>query len=82
MDGVGVIMEDKIELLRDIIENSKTFEFVEDNILNVKDYYTGRKSINIDFKALIEMIEDCEIEEQFINSFLLTDEELDRNEDY
>ena len=46
-------MENKIELLRDIIENSKRFEFVEDEVLRVSSYYNGNKSININFIALI-----------------------------
>lgn len=75
--------EDKIELLRDIIEDSKEFSFKEDEILNIKSYYNYNKSININFIALIEMLYEYEIQNEDINRLLLTDEELEQmNEDF
>lgn len=78
MDGVGVIMEEKIDLLENIITNSKTFEFVEDEILNIKDYYTGRKSININFTALIELMRSYE--DIDFSSILMYDNEIEEND--
>lgn len=75
--------EDKIELLRDIIEDSKEFSFKEDEILNITSYYNYNKSININFIALIEMLYEYEIQNEDINRLLLTDEELEQmNEDF
>lgn len=71
-------MEDKIELLESIINNSKEFRFKTDDILNITDYYTGRKSINIDFTALIELMRSYE--DIDFSSILLYDDEVE--EDY
>jgi len=71
-------MEDKIELLESIINNSKEFSFKTDGILNITDYYTGRKSINIDFTALIELMRSYE--DIDFSSILLYDDEIE--EDY
>lgn len=68
-------MEDKIELLRDIIEDSKQFEFVEDEVLNIKSYYNFNKSINVNFIGLIEVMYE-KLDDEDINRILLTDEEL------
>ena len=68
-------MEDKIELLRDIIEDSKQFEFVEDEVLNIKSYYNFNKSINVNFIGLIEVMYE-KLNDEDINRILLTDEEL------
>lgn len=67
--------EERIELFQDIIEDSKRFEFVEDDVLNVKDYYTSRKSININFTKLIEILYEYDIDDCDIEELLLTDEE-------
>jgi len=69
--------EERIELFQDIIEDSKRFEFVEDDVLNVKDYYTSRKSININFTKLIEMLNEYDIEDYDIEELLLTDDEIE-----
>jgi hypothetical protein len=68
---------DKIELLQDVIESSKSFEFIEDDVLNIKDYYTNKKSININFTALIEMLCELDIPNEYIDRLLLTDEEVE-----
>lgn len=68
-------MEDKVELLRDIIESSKEFSFVEDEVLNVKSYYDYNKSINVNFIGLIEVMYE-KLDDEDINRILLTDEEL------
>lgn len=69
--------EERIELFQKIIEDSKRFEFVEDDVLNVKDYYTSRKSININFTKLIEMLNEYDIEDYDIKELLLTDDEIE-----
>ena len=63
------------ELLRDIIEDSKRFEFVEDEVLRVSSYYNGNKSININFIALIEVMYE-KLDDEDIERILLSDEEL------
>lgn len=68
---------DKIELLQDVIESSKSFEFIEDDVLNIKDYYTTKKSININFTALIEMLCELDIPNEYIDRLLLTDDEVE-----
>ena len=68
-------MENKVELLRDIIEDSKRFEFVEDEVLRVSSYYNGNKSININFIVLIEVMYE-KLDEEDIERILLSDEEL------
>ena len=68
---------DKIELLQDVIESSKSFEFIEDDVLNIKDYYTNKKSININFTALIEMLCELDIPNEYIDRLLLTDNEVE-----
>lgn len=68
-------MEYKIELLRNIIENSKRFEFVEDEVLRVSSYYNGNKSININFIALIEVMYK-KLNDEDIEKILLSDEEM------
>ena len=68
-------MENKIELLRDIIEDSKRFEFIEDEVLRVSSYCNGNKSININFIALIEVMYE-KLDDEDIERILLSDEEL------
>ena len=68
-------MENKIELLRDIIEDSTRFEFVEDEVLRASSYYNGNKSININFIALIEVMYE-KLDDEDIERILLSDEEL------
>lgn len=70
-------MEDKIELLRDIIESSKRYNFIEDEVLEISSYYNGNKRVGINFIALIEMFYECDIPKAYINSVILNDEELD-----
>ena len=48
-------MENKIELLRDIIEDSKRFEFVDDEVLKIQNYYSG-KTIYVNFIGLVEVM--------------------------
>ena len=68
-------MEDKVELLKDIIEDSNCFEFVDDEVLRVSSYYNGNKSININFIALIEVMYE-KLDDEDIERILLSDEEL------
>lgn len=67
---------EKIEMLESIINGSKTFSFKYDDVLNISDYYTGRKTINIDFTKLIEVLKE-DIEDYVIDEILLTDEEAE-----
>ncbi len=67
---------EKIEMLENIISGSKTFYFKYDDVLNITDYYTGRKSINIDFTKLIEAMFDY-LDGEVIDEILLTDEEAE-----
>ena len=69
--------EERIELLQNIIDGSKRFEFATDDILNVKDYYTSRKSININFTKLIEMLYEYDFNDNDIKELLLTDDEIE-----
>lgn len=66
-------MEDKVELLRDLIESSKRFEFVDDEVLKIQNYYSG-KTIYVNFIGLIEVM--CEnLSDEDIDRILLTDYE-------
>ena len=67
-------MESKIELLRDIIEDSKRFEFVEDEVLKIQNYYSG-KAIYINFIGLIEVMYE-KLDNKDIERILLSDKEL------
>ena len=42
-----------------------------------KDYYTNKKSININFTALIEMLCELDIPNEYIDRLLLTDNEVE-----
>ena len=48
-------MEDKVEVLQEIIEDSKRFEFVDDEVLKIQNLYT-RKTIYVNFIGLIEVM--------------------------
>ena len=69
-------VNDRIDLLENIINSSKQFEFVTDEIERISGYYNG-KGINIDFNKLIEMLRNYEIECEDIEELLLTDNEMD-----
>lgn len=73
-------VEERIELLQNIIDGSKRFEFATDDILNVKDYYTSRKSININFTKLIEMLYEYDFNDNDIKELLLTDDEIEEED--
>ena len=74
-------MEDKIELLRDLIESSKRFEFAEDEILRISSYYNGNKEVYINFIGLIEVI--CEkLDDEDIDRIIWTTEEFEENINY
>ena len=70
-------MEDKIELLSEIIGASKEFRFIEDEILNIRKYYDTSISININFVALIEVMYE-KLNDEDIERILLTDEEVEK----
>ena len=66
---------DKVEILEEIINNSKEYRFITDDILNIKQYY-GNKSININFIALIETMLE-KLDDEDIDRILLLDEEVE-----
>lgn len=70
-------MENKIELLRDIVEDSKRYEFIEDEIEVISSYYNGNKRVGINFIALIEMFYECDIPNEYIDRILLNNDELE-----
>ena len=67
-------MEDKIELLRDLVESSKRFEFVDDEVLKIQNYFNGNKEIYINFIGLIEVMYE-KLDDEDIDRILLTDYE-------
>ena len=66
-------MENKVELLRDIIEDSKRFEFVEDEVLKIQNYYSG-KTIYVNFIGLVEVMFE-KLDDEDIDRILLIDYE-------
>ena len=70
-------MEDKIELLSEIIGASKEFRFIEDEILNIRKNYDTSISININFVAFIEVMYE-KLNDEDIERILLTDEEVEK----
>lgn len=69
---------DKIELLRDLVEDSKRFEFAEDEILRISSYFNGNKEIYVNFIGLIEVM--CEkLDDEDIDRILWTTEEFEEN---
>lgn len=66
-------MEDKVELLRDLVESSKRFEFVDDEVLKIQNYYNGDK-IYVNFIGLIEVMFE-KLDDEDIDRILLTDYE-------
>lgn len=67
-------MEDKVELLRDLVEDSKRFEFVDDEVLKIQNYFNGNKEIYVNFIGLIEVMYE-KLDDEDINRILLTDYE-------
>ena len=67
-------MEDKIELLKDLVEDSKRFEFVDDEVLKIQNYFNGNKEIYINFIGLIEVMYE-KLDDEDIDRILLTDYE-------
>lgn len=67
-------MEDKVELLRDLVESSKRFEFVDDEVLKIQNYFNGNKEIYINFIGLIEVMYE-KLDDEDIDRILLTDYE-------
>ena len=63
----------KVELLRDIIENSKKFEFISDEVLKIQNYNNNEK-IYINFIGLIEVMYE-KLSDEDINKILLIDYE-------
>lgn len=60
-------MIDSVELLQEIIEDSKRFEFVDDEVLKLTSYNDGDKQICINLMALVEIMYEK-----------LDDEDIDR----
>lgn len=69
-------MEDKVELLRDLVENSKRFEFAEDEVLRISSYYNGNKEIYVNFIGLIETMYE-KLDDEDIDRILWTTEEFE-----
>lgn len=69
-------MEDKVELLRDLVEDSKRFEFAEDEVLRISSYYNGNKEIYVNFIGLIEIMYE-KLEDEDIDRILWTTEEFE-----
>ena len=67
---------DKTELLEEVLNISKEFTFKTDDILNIRGYYDTKKSININFIALLEVMYE-KLDDKDIDRILLTDEELE-----
>lgn len=67
-------MENKVELLRDIIEDSKRFEFVDDEVLKIQNFYSG-KTVYVNFIGLVEVMFE-KLDDEDIDRILLSDEEL------
>ncbi len=66
-------MEDKVELLKDLVEDSKRFEFVDDEVLKIQNYYSG-KTIYVNFIGLVEVMFE-KLDDEDIDRILLTDYE-------
>ena len=64
--------------LEELIYSSKQFDFVDDNILKIKEYY-GNDKIGINIFALAKFIQKNATNEE-LNEILLNDEELDELE--
>jgi hypothetical protein len=70
-------MEDKVELLKDLVEDSKRFEFVDDKVLKIQNYFNGNKKIYINFIGLIEVMYE-KLDDEDIDRILLTDYENEK----
>lgn len=66
-------MENKIELLKDLVEDSKKFEFVDDEVLKIQNYYS-EKTIYVNFISLVEVMFE-KLDDEDIDRILLTDYE-------
>lgn len=66
-------MEDKVELLKDLVEDSKKFEFVDDEVLKIQNYYSG-KTIYVNFIGLVEVMLE-KLDDEDIDRILLIDYE-------
>lgn len=69
-------MKDKVELLRDLVEDSKRFEFAEDEVLRISSYYNGNKEIYVNFIGLIETMYE-KLDDEDIDRILWTTEEFE-----
>lgn len=67
-------MEDKVELLTSLIEDSKRFCFVDNEVLRINNYSNGNKKIYINFIGLIEVMYE-KLDDEDIDRILLTDYE-------
>ena len=66
-------MENKVELLKDLVEDSKRFEFVDDEVLKIQNYYSG-KTIYVNFIGLVEVMLE-KLDDEDIDRILLSDYE-------
>ena len=67
-------MENKVELLMSLIEDSKRFSFVDNEVLRINNYSNGNKKIYINFIGLIEIMYE-KLSDEDIDRILLTNYE-------
>ena len=65
-------MEDRIELLQELIYASKRFEFVDDKVLKISSYYNGNQRVYINLMALCKIMSE-KLDNNDINKILLLD---------
>ena len=69
---------DKVELLMSLIEDSKRFSFVDNEVLRINNYSNGNKKIYINFIGLIEVMYE-KLDDEDIDRILWTTEEFEEN---
>lgn len=67
-------MENKVDLLMSLIEDSKRFSFVDNEVLRINNYSNGDKKIYINFIGLIEIMYE-KLSDEDIDRILLTNYE-------
>lgn len=75
-------MGNKVELLRDIIDDSKRYEFAEDEVLKISSYFNGNKEVYINFIGLIEVMYEKLDDEDIDRIIWTTDEFEERDRSY
>lgn len=67
-------MKNKVDLLMSLIEDSKRFSFVDNEVLRINNYSNGDKKIYINFIGLIEIMYE-KLSDEDIDRILLTNYE-------